>query len=355
MKHQSGYAFTLLLLLAGCGGGGGDSSSTTGTTKLNLAVSDAPVDSAQQVCIAVSGLRLKQEGVATEKTWGQLDLIDTDDNDDNDDNDDGCLPDGYAIPEDANGNPTFIYLDLLKYQNGEKHVLLSDETIPSGTYEQLRLTVLDGTDKKNDLAGNIPLPASYVKDDSGNILPLYVPSSELKFHNPFTAVVDGVLDYQVEFNLRHAMVLPGNLATSDHYKLKPNGVKLLAVETLSTIKGDINSLSCGGNLNKAGIYLYNSAITSPTKGLEAEPADGGPINSTLVNNTTTPVSYEIHYVEPGSYNLALVCNATDDIPSDDTSGSSTYDFIPDVDAVIPIVVNPEVSTLFTVDFPANPT
>lgn len=49
MKYQSGYAFTLLLLLAGCGGGGG-SSSDSGTTQLNLAISDAPVDSAQQVC-----------------------------------------------------------------------------------------------------------------------------------------------------------------------------------------------------------------------------------------------------------------------------------------------------------------
>ena len=49
MKHQSGYALTLMLLLAGCGGGGGDGSSAT--TKLNLAISDAPVDSALKVCM----------------------------------------------------------------------------------------------------------------------------------------------------------------------------------------------------------------------------------------------------------------------------------------------------------------
>lgn len=324
-------------------------SSDSGTTQLNLAVSDAPVDSAQQVCIAVSALSLKQEGVNDEKTWGPLSLIDTDDND-------GCLPAGYAIPEDESGNPTFFYLDLLQYQNGAKHALLSGAVIPSGNYEQLRLQVEDGrTSTLTDETGaTTEYPASYVKDADGAILPLEVPSSELKLHG-FTAPVSGVLHYQVEFNLRHAMVLPGNSTTSDHYKLKPNGVKLLAVETLSTIQGNIDSLNCGGNLNKAGVYLYNSTITSPTEGLETEPADGGPINSTLVNNTTTPGSYEIHYVEPGSYNLALVCNAADDIPSDDTNGSSTYDFVPDVDAVIPIVVNPEVSTSFTVNFPANPT
>ena len=46
MKHQSGYALTLMLLLAGCGGDG-----SSGTTKLNLAISDAPVDSALKVCM----------------------------------------------------------------------------------------------------------------------------------------------------------------------------------------------------------------------------------------------------------------------------------------------------------------
>ena len=49
MKHQSGYAFTLLLLLAGCGGGGGGGGSDAPeTTKFSLAISDAPVDNAEK-------------------------------------------------------------------------------------------------------------------------------------------------------------------------------------------------------------------------------------------------------------------------------------------------------------------
>ena len=327
MKHQSGYAFTLLLLLAGCGGGG-SSSDESGTTQLNLAVSDAPVDSAQQVCIAVSALSLKQEGVTDEKTWGPLSLIDTDDND-------GCLPDGYTIPKDENNNPTFFYLDLLQYQNGAKHALLSGAVIPSGTYEQLRLQVEDGRTSTlaDETGATTEYPASYVKDADGAILPLEVPSSEVKLHS-FTAPVNGVLDYQVEFNLRHAMVLPGH---EEYYKLKPNGVELLNVEVLSTISGTVatSATNCGENLSKAGVYVYNSDVTTYA-GLDADPTAGGPVLTSLV---ATDGTYQINYVEPGTYQLALVCNAADDVPTDD--GSSSFE---------PIIVEP--ATEITVQDPA---
>ena len=74
---------------------------------------------------------------------------------------------------------------------------------------------------------------SYVKDDSDNILPLEVPSSEVKLHR-FTAPVNGVLDYQVDLNLRHAMALPG--PATIHYRLKP-AARVLDVDVLSTISG----------------------------------------------------------------------------------------------------------------------
>ena len=94
MKLQSGYAFTLLLLLAGCGGGSG--SSDSGTTQLSLAISDAPVDSVQQVCIAVSRINLNSV-----TGWGRW----------------RCSEqptvtvvylDGYAIPTDTSGNLRFF-------------------------------------------------------------------------------------------------------------------------------------------------------------------------------------------------------------------------------------------------------
>ena len=321
MKHQSGYAFTLLLLLAGCGGGG-SSSDESGTTQLNLAVSDAPVDSAQQVCIAVSALSLKQEGVTDEKTWGPLSLIDTDDND-------GCLPDGYTIPKDENNNPTFFYLDLLQYQNGAKHALLSGAVIPSGNYEQLRLQVEDGRTSTlaDETSATTEYPASYVKDADGAILPLEVPSSELKLHG-FTAPVSGVLHYQVEFNLRHAMVLPGH---EEYYKLKPNGVELLDVDVLGTISGTVTAseTSCSAeafNAGSAGVYLYNAdADLNNLQGIDYDTAHNGPVLSGMVSDPDAngTYTYQINYVEANSYKLALVCNAASDELTE-TPNSSGY-------------------------------
>ena len=47
-------AVVLSLLLLGCGGG----SDISNTATIDLSVSDAPVDSVQKVCIAISGISL---------------------------------------------------------------------------------------------------------------------------------------------------------------------------------------------------------------------------------------------------------------------------------------------------------
>nr|WP_321242547.1 DUF4382 domain-containing protein [uncultured Tolumonas sp.] len=339
MKHQSGYALTLMLLLAGCGGGGDGSS---GTTKLNLAISDAPVDSALKVCIAVNSLRLKQEGVNTETVWNHLNLIPTT-------SDDGCLPTGYTIPPDSNGNPEFLYLDLLKYQDGMKHALLTNTSIPSGTYQQLRLMVEDGqTHFLNDSVGVVTThPTSYVKESGGTVLPLNVPSGEVKTTIPFTASIGGVLSFQLEFNLRHSMVLP---ATNTYYKLKPTGIKLLDVSTLSTISGSVNSAYCAGNLSNAGVYLYNSdAVTPPYQGIDYDTAHGGPVLTSLVTTTSGVSSYQINYVEPGTYDVVLVCNAGNDAITENGNENS---FDPDEANVIEGVQAPSSagSSPITVDF-----
>ena len=344
------FVFTSLslLLLAACGGGGSDDSLTSNpgstssrTSKFTLAISDAPVEQAQKVCIAVSSLRLKLATEPDDHIWTPLQFLPTPSEQD------ACLPAGYTVPLNSAGQPRFFYLDLLNYQDGKRHTLLSAVELTSGEYEQLRLLVEDG--RKNSLEGTgLPeFPSSYVQDAQGKIFALEVPSSELKLHG-FTAPADGVLSYQLEFNLRHAMVLPGH---NKYYKLKPNGVRLLSVTTLTTLQGQVGETLCNGDLSQAGVYLYpaRQGSTLAYGGLASSTTEGGPLATTLVQaaTATTPASYALHYVEPGTYDVALICNARGDAVPDEGESSS---FLPTLGSLAPgVTVNPALSNPLTVD------
>ena len=184
-------------------------------------------------------------------------------------------------------------------------------------------------------------------DASDNTLPLEVPSSELKLHS-FDAPTDGVASFQLEFNLRHAMVLPGH---GNYYKLKPNGVSLLEIATLTTLQGQVAANLCGGVLDNAGVYLYPARGENllPYLGLNSDAASGGPVMTALLQaaTDTTAASYRLDYVNAGSYDLQLVCNASEDEVLD--SGNS--DFVPTIGSsqlgidVDPAVANPQVIDL----------
>ena len=333
-----------LLLLAACGGGGSGDSGTnpvTPSSKLTLAISDAPVEQAQKVCIAVSSLRLKLASESDDHIWTPLQFLPTPDEQD------ACLPTGYTLPLDSSGQPRFFYLDLLNYRDGKRHTLLSAVALTSGEYEQLRLLVEDGRKNSLEGAGLPEFPSSYVQDAQGKIFPLEVPSSELKLHG-FSAPADGVLSYQLEFNLRHALVLPGH---GKYYKLKPNGVKLLSVTTLTTLQGQVGEKLCGGDLSQAGVYLYPARQGSNLiyGGLASSADEGGPIATSLVQaaTPTTAASYALHYVEPGNYDVALICNAKGDAVPDEGESSS---FLPIVGSLAQsVTVDPTLSNPLTVD------
>ena len=104
-------AVALAILLASCGGGGSDEPGNP--SQFSLSLSDAPVDNAQKVCIAIAGLRLNDDSGTEQASWSVLDLQPTD-------NQDGCLPSGYTLPTSSNGAPRFLYLDLLHYQQAHR-------------------------------------------------------------------------------------------------------------------------------------------------------------------------------------------------------------------------------------------
>ena len=297
------------------------------------------MEHASKVCIAISALRLKRVDDIEEHLWTPLSLLPAVSGQDE------CLPDGYSIPLDSSGAPRFLYLDLLHYQQGNSHLLLSDSDIASGDYEQLRLKVEDG--RSMTLDGTPEHPSSYVLDDNGHTLPLEVPSSELKLGS-FTASADGALSYQIEFNLRHALVLPGH---GRYYKLKPSGVELLTVASLSSLQGEVADTLCAGDLSQAGVYLYpaRGSSTLPYQGLSSTSEAGGPQYSTLLQQATSSsaASYQLFYLQPGSYDLALICNASDDAVVDEDESST---FVPQVGSLITgLNIDPITTPHYTAD------
>lgn len=66
----------ILSLLAACGGGGSDEPGNP--SQFSLSLSDAPVDNAQKVCIAIAGLRLNDDSGTEQASWSVLDLLPTD-------------------------------------------------------------------------------------------------------------------------------------------------------------------------------------------------------------------------------------------------------------------------------------
>ncbi len=161
-------------LVAACGGGSGGSSSdskaTTGSMKLS--VTDAPVDSAQEVWVQFRAVEFKPEGGAP--VMQEL--------------------------KDANGTPTPRRINLLPLQNGRTSVLLDGVQLPAGNYEWLRL-IVDNESNVRD---------SYIMVE-GNECELRIPSGDesgLKLIRGFTLPAGGSLALTADFDLRKSIRQP---------------------------------------------------------------------------------------------------------------------------------------------------
>ncbi|MCG6230797.1 DUF4382 domain-containing protein [Vibrio furnissii] len=148
------------LLLVGCGGGDGDTS--TQTSKVSFSVSDAPVDSASSVTVGFTQVELVQS-------------------------------DGSSIFLDVNpSDPSMDYeqIDLMAYQGSDAALIISDQSIPVGTYQNLILHV--------STESNV----NFVVDGDGTQA-LKQPSNKLRLGS-FTVSNESTQAFTIEFDLRYA-------------------------------------------------------------------------------------------------------------------------------------------------------
>ncbi|MGF1758611.1 DUF4382 domain-containing protein [Photobacterium sagamiensis] len=277
------------LMLAGCGGGG-SSDTGSGTGKFSLAFSDATVDGLEQVCVAFDQISVHHTD-GGESSWGTTSFA-------ADQSSPECIPAGMTIPGADTGNSEFMVINLMAYQGNDSLQVLSDEVMEAGKYTQMRLSVLE----KGTYSDGTPY--SHVVTDTDNVEGIKVPSGELKLDG-FDVTADATQAYTLEFDLRKSMVENAN-----GYQLKPRGVRLVNNEGVAHIDGTVGSEACLGNLNDAFVYIYPASTEEyGDLGSDFEPFTSAAVE---VDTTSGEGQFEVGYVSLGAYDLALVCNGSED-------------------------------------------
>jgi hypothetical protein len=272
-----------LLLLTACGGGSGTSGDTG---RLSLYVTDAPVDSAEKVVVAFTGVQLKPA--------------------------DG-EPISYPVCE-ANESPCEPRkIDLLALTGDHSAALLEDEVLPAGRYEWIRLEVLTSQTSAEN---------SYIFID-GAARPLWVPSGDqtgLKLVQGFTVPAGGVASFTIDFDLRKSIANPqGPLA--DTYFLRP-ALRLVDNSLTGHIEGQvaadlIEGEACLGN-EPPGVGIVYVFDAGEAIGHETKPEDAvtsAKVDSENVDDDTL-FSYRVGFLAAGEggteYLVQLWCETTVD-------------------------------------------
>ncbi|MGD8110650.1 DUF4382 domain-containing protein [Vibrio sp. TRT 17S01] len=276
-------AMVAIIFLSACGGGDGGSGTIGSTSRVSFSVSDAPVDSADEVVIAFEQIEL----VVDEETSV---LIDVDD-----------------------GVNDYVQVNLLDFQGTDAKLLVTEESIPAGTYENLILHISDESG------------ANYVIDNTGQVA-LKQPSNKLRLGG-FEVTQDAVQSFTIEFDLRMSLVMRGNLGNNNGYILKPHGVTIVNNDSAVSLSGtvDPNLFDEGDCATQDGnmVYLYSG------NGLDADllidlvdPEDetftGEPVipENSIVPVTSVEVaengSYEFGFLSAGAYTAAYVCDGESD-------------------------------------------
>ena len=325
-----------LLTLTGCGGGGGGGGSESTTGQLTLGLTDAPLESAQSVIVAFTGLELKPvEGPP-------LDPITFDEN--------SC--DDYDL-----GTGT-CYIDLLELTGDTRKVVFSGD-IPAGEYEWVRLMV--------EAERNIT--DSYIELDNGNMCPIWIPSGDqtgLKIVSGITVTANGVSDYTLDFDVRSSITAPSGIpflsdeACNQSYLMKP-AIRIVDTTETVTLAGEVpeelleGDASCvrdevNGLFEGAAVYVFeNSDAAAVADDIDTEQDNANPITTANVeyDEVSSTYNFEVGYLlAPEDYLLALTCTAVVDLPDSDE-----FDPTLQAEQEFSFIAEREVSTV--VDEPAD--
>lgn len=297
-----------LVIVAGCTSG----SNGPGTGELSLAVSDAPVQEARQVCIEFTQAEFRKAG-----SEDQVVVFDP---------------------------PAKV--DLLAYQGMNAAPLLTDQTLEAGEYQWVRLAI-NAPRGGNGGAGAGMNDAdclgegSYIVTDAGGVHPLYVPSgaeSGLKLNRGFTLPVGGEADFVAEFDLMKSIHAPTGL--DPDYILRPV-VHLLDRAETGSIAGQVDAaLASQPDCMPAVHLFYPDEVPDDNEG-DAEADSIDPIASAMVHlQGDGSYRYEIGPVLAGLYDVTFSCDA------DDPEADEVLEYLSSPDNPVEVVANEEATADF---------
>ncbi|WP_152208597.1 DUF4382 domain-containing protein [Marinobacter changyiensis] len=253
----------LAAAVAACGGSGGGDAGSTGTASFDL--TDAAVDGVQAVNITVVAVELKPA-------------------------------DGQSISFDVENPENLDNINLLDLQNGSVEALLSNQELPAGEYEWIRLKLGDES-------------TFSVIDDNGGINDLFVPSGDTRGlqTSGFVVPAGESASFTIDFDVRKSLVNPPG---QDSYLLKPV-LRLVDNSEVGIISGSIDPTLLANACSEAGFNtsVYAGAVYVHA-GHEVTPDDLGSSNEPVVAapvNTET-YEYQASFISAGNYTVSYTCD-----------------------------------------------
>lgn len=294
-------AASMALMLSGCDS---SDSSSSSTGSLSLSVTDAPVDMADNVYVEFSGVEAKPaEGKSIT----------------------------FDFTERCEDDPASCQIDLLALNSGSSEQILTDEEVPAGKYNWLRLMVKAEEGVKD----------SYIVID-GKEHELRIPSGAktgLKLNHGFVVPAGGVGSFTVDFDLRKSV----HEASAGDYVLRPT-LRIVDNNETGTLSGSIDdSFFAGGDCTGA-VYVFPAGTADAPDDEDGEGFGPDPITSALVENDGE-YNYNVSFLAEGDYLVAFTCDAAADEPEVDNDTVSflseeTISIIAGSDTVYDFLVSP---------------
>lgn len=285
---------TATAMLAGCGGSGGGNEEEFAPSRLVVLVTDAPIDDAESVVIAIADFELKPVG-----------------------SDPIRLPLFGADPTSG-----LLELDFTELTNGASEIIVRGEHLPAGQYEWMRIFF-------DESASHIQL------NSDGSTYPLLIPGSEagLTLNDEFSMPVNERETLILDFNLRSSVIEVPNESGPNgeprRFELRP-GVRVINFSDKGEVQGivdaslvDINNERCLTAippLTGNAVYVFEG-LNAGLEDVANEEIDSAapPLTSDVVEFNITEGQFEYHlmFLPQGAYTLAFTCSARADGANDD--------------------------------------